>query len=412
VRRSRFWTADYTTRRDERDDTERFRMLLEGSVRMRLRSDVPVGTSLSGGLDSSTIVAMISGMRDAGDVVTQNTFTGRFDDDPTMSEGPDADRVVVATGARAHFVTPHPDGLATECEQLHWHQEEPFPSASIYLQWCVMRLAREHETTVLLDGQGADEVLGGYQYWFPSYQLDLLERGRLVRALRDTRRFQTRLHAASALYVDSRRRFDDRAAYGVAQLVRQLLRPPRIDAGPYEEGLPPSRRGGRFRRLRAEALQYDTLPSLLRYADRNAMAFSRETRFPFLDHELVDWCLGLPDHALVEAGWQKAMLRRTAATLLPAEVAWRADKVGYAAPLDLWLRSGLRDWAHERLFGGSLDAVPHYDRKLLADQWEAHQRGTLNASWSLWRWISLGEWLRLARSGAWRHGLAATAAAG
>ncbi len=408
-RRWRYWTPDYTDiQQGYREDeaVERFGALLERSVRTRLRSDVPVGTSLSGGLDSSTIVCMLAEARMRTPTLTQNTFSGRFDElDPTLSEGPFIDLVVEQTGVHAQSVTPTALGLIEESERLHWHQEEPFLSASIYLQWCVMRLAREHQTTVLLDGQGADELLAGYQYYFPTYQLDLLDRGRAGRLLGDTLRFRSRLRRASHGYSNSLRRFDHDVALGPRALAAAWRNRGNIAHGNYDEGVPPAVPGMRLRRQLAEALQYNSLPMLLRYADRNAMAFSRETRFPFLDHELVDWCVSLPDRAFVRDGWQKYILRKGAGSMLPSEIRWRADKVGYAAPLDLWLRDSLRDWGHDRLFRGAIVDLEGYDRRNLDDLWRRHQAGE-NHSWALWRWISLNEWFALLESALWRRGVA------
>src|SRR5262249_34845803 len=155
-----------------------------------------------------------------------NTFSGRFDaSDPTLSEGHEIDLVVKRAGVRSHGVTPTPDGLAAESELLHWHQEEPFLSASIYVQWRVMRLAHEHRTTVLLDAQGSDELLPGYQYHFPTYQLYLVDRRQLVRLGRDTRLFRKRLYAASAKFDQSDRRFNRDIAMSLGALFRATLRP-------------------------------------------------------------------------------------------------------------------------------------------------------------------------------------------
>ena len=406
-RRWRYWTPDYSAiqeRYDEDDAVERFRDLLERSVRMRLRSDVPVGTSLSGGLDSSTIVGMLTAARMHTPTLTQNAFSGRFDElDPTLSEGPFIDLVVQKTGVHAHSVTPTADRLIQESQRLHWHQEEPFLSASIYLQWCVMRLAHQHQTTVLLDGQGADELLAGYQYYFPSYQLDLVDRQQFGRLFYDSVVFRRRLRRASRTYENSLRRFNHGVALDPLRLAAGWRRRRALSHGDYAEGVPPALPGMRLRRQIAEALQYNSLPMLLRYADRNAMAFSRETRFPFLDHELVDWCVTLPDRAFVRSGWQKYILRRSAGSTIPPEIRWRVDKVGYAAPLDLWLRDSLRDWAYERLFTGRIVDLDGYDRSGLEDLWNRHQAGE-NHSWALWRWISLNEWFALTDSGAWRRG--------
>ena len=405
VRRWRYWTPDYTAlmeRYEEESAIKEFRARLERSVRMRLRADVPVGSSLSGGLDSSFTVCTLARLREEERFATQHVFSARFDDDPTLSEGPQIDQVVANSGVKAFSVNPSPLGLAEESRRLHWHQEEPFLSASIYLQWCVMRLAREHGTKVLLDGQGADELLAGYQYYFTSYQLDLLDRGDLPRLWRETRAFRSRLRRVAAQYPESRRRFNEEIALRWGLLWRYWLRRPPLYAGPYEVGVPAARRGMRLRRQIAEALQYNSLPLLLRYADRNAMAFGRETRFPFLDHDLVDWCITLPDRALVRNGWQKWILRKAGDGLLPPAIQWRVDKVGYAAPLDAWLRGSLRDWAHERLFSGPVITAPGYDRAALAALWDRHQRREADVSWPLWRWISLGEWLAMLGDGSWQ----------
>jgi asparagine synthase (glutamine-hydrolysing) len=410
VRRWRYWTPDYSALQEryrEEPAIEEFRARMERSVKMRLRADVPVGSSLSGGLDSSFTVCTLARRREDERFVAQNVFSARFDDDPTLSEGPQIDLVVAHTGVKAFSVTPSPLGLAEESRRLHWHQEEPFLSASIYLQWCVMRLARDHNTTVLLDGQGADELLAGYQSYFINYQLDLLDRGNLPRLWHETRAFRSRLRHAASQYPESQRRFNAEVALAWGPLFRYWLRRPAPYAGPYDAGVPPGRRGMRLRRQIAEALQYNSLPTLLRYADRSAMAFGRETRFPFLDYDLVDWCITLPDRAFVRNGWQKWILRKAGDGLLPPAIQWRADKVGYAAPLDAWLRGALRDWAHDRLFSGPLVSAPGYDRAALSALWDRHQRREADVSWPLWRWISLGEWLALLRDGSWKAEAAA-----
>src|SRR5262245_30409295 len=402
ARRWRYWTPDYGTIRDDYDEAravDEFRERLARSISMRLRADVPIGTSLSGGLDSSVLVGMLAAENRS--LTIQNTFSARFDEDPAISEGPEIDRVVRHAGVKSFSVTPNPIRLIEESRRLHWHQEEPFLSASIYLQWCVMRLAREHDTTVLLDGQGADEVLAGYQYYFPAHQLDLLDRGQLIRLAFETRAFRTGLRRASRRYREGRRRFNADVALSLRGLVQCWRHRPSVYAGPYEIGVPSAAFGMRLRRVLAEALQYNSLPLLLRYADRNAMAFGRETRFPYLDHDLIDWCIGLPDGALIRRGWQKFILRKAARGVIPAATQWRADKVGYAAPLDRWLRGPLKAWAHARLFSGPVTTAPGYDRAGVLDLWDRHQREAADVSWPLWRWISLNEWLTLLQGGAW-----------
>ena len=407
IRQWRYWTPlyDAVERYDENEAVAHFRDLMEKSVRLRLRADVPIGTSLSGGLDSSMVVCTLTALRGTNSSITQNVFSARFDHDPSISEGPQIDAVVRHTGVRAFSVTPDPRRLAEESRKLHWHQEEPFLSASIYLQWCVARLAREHGTTVLLDGQGADELLAGYQYYFRTYQLDCIDRLQWARLVSDTTCFRRRLVRAHQAYAEGSRRFNPQIALPLGKAFAAALIPPSRHASKPEVGVPPARRGGRLRRQLAEALQYNSLPALLRYADRNSMAFGREARLPFLDYELVNWCVRLPNEAFIKDGWQKYIVRRAGEGLLPSEIQWRADKVGYAAPLDVWLRRELKEWAWERLFSGPITQLEQYDKQKMQILWDTHQNASGDVSWPLWRWISLNEWLTLFAERAWRQSL-------
>jgi len=405
-RRWRYWTPDYTAIDHDlkpRDAVERFSELMQRSITLRLRADVPVGSSLSGGLDSSVIVGYLSRERGKSSFA-QNTFSAVFPDDPTMSEGREVDAVVAHTGVNSFQVTPDPLRLAEESALLHWHQEEPFLSASIYLQWCVARLARQNDTTVLLDGQGADELLAGYQFYFKQRQLDLLDQGRLALAVRESDKFNRRLRIASGQFQESQRRFNASVAYSADEL-REMGKPSSsVFHYPYAVGTAPAKPGFRLRRTISDALLYNSLPMLLRYADRNSMAFSREGRLPYLDYDLVDFCITLPDGFYIRNGWQKWILREAAGNSIPRSIRWRADKVGYAAPLDNWLRASLRDWALERVLDSALQGVPGYDQGGVEALWEEHQAGSANHSWALWRWISLSEWLSIYRSGWWRAG--------
>lgn len=403
-RRWRYWTPDYNnidTSLSPAVAIDKFTELLQRSIKLRLRADVPVGSSLSGGLDSSTIVGMISGER-ANTSFTQNTFSACFDDDPVISEGPQIDEVVKYTSVQSHKVKPTAHGLMAESSRLHWHQEEPFLSASIYLQWCVARLAKEQDTTVLLDGQGADELLAGYQFYFKQFQLDMLDKGSLFSAAIETMKFNARLQRAAKCFADNRRRFNEKVAYSNLELLAVILRRPSVWHGDYSCGLVSATPGNRLRRTIGEALQYNCLPMLLRYADRNSMAFSRETRLPFLDYDLVDFCISLPDTMLIRDGWQKWVLRKASNKYIPKSIQWRADKVGYAAPLDIWLRGPMKGWAYERIFSDRFTHLEHYSRSNLEKLWQNHQNNLENNSWALWRWISLSEWFELINRGWWK----------
>ena len=407
ARKWRYWIPSYTEIDYEISaDTaiERFSELLQESIRMRLRSDVAVGSSLSGGLDSSTIVGFLSNEREKSQF-SQNTFSAIFPNDPTISEHNEIKLVAEHTGVDSFTVAPEPNLFKEECRRLHYHQEEPFASASIYLQWCVARLAREHNTTVLLDGQGADELLAGYQHYFRQYQLDLLDHGKLEEAIRITEIFRSRLIEVASQYDDAGRRVNLDLSFTEDWLRTMNNNLPDVFHYDYSVGVAPPQKGFRLRRTISEALLYNSLPMLLRYADRNSMAFSREARLPYLDHKLVDFCLTLPDSLYINNGWQKFILREASEEIIPEAIRWRADKVGYAAPLDIWIRSDLKEWVQERIYDESIRDVPSYDLKTIQTLWDDHQSNKGNNSWALWKWASLAEWFDLKDLGTWRMGM-------
>jgi len=317
--------------------------------------------------------------------------------------------VVAHTGVQPLFVTPDPERFAGEFGDMHWHHEEPGLTGSHYNEWCVMRTARSNGCIVMLDGQGSDEVLGGYQYYFPLYQRDLAVRRQWCAMLTETILFARRMRREAARYHRPERRFSPKGSHDLRTLLHFSWSRSLPD-GSGEPGMP-ALEDGFFRRQIGRGLLYDQLPRQLHAADRSAMAFGVESRFPFLDHELVDWCLRLPDEALTKRGWQKYVLRRAFDGQLPREVSWRADKVGYAAPQDEWLRGPLRSWAEARLFSPRLQDYSFYDGAALRKAFEEHQTGRANRETILWRWLSIEQFSRLFEEGAWQSTESSAAAA-
>ena len=334
LQKRRYWDIDPRIKVEDWSDeqcVERFRELLVSSVRLRLRADVPVGSSLSGGLDSSTIVSAIN--RLLPDSAVQKTFSARFDD-PTRDEGKWMDLVTQSNRVERHDVWPTAEQFFAELTDLFWHQEEPFTSTSVYAQWSVMRLAKQNGVTVLLDGQGADEMLAGYHSYFNEITDDLLHSLDLPGYLK-WRRDCLSLHGV--------------VPGGFGRVVRQKM-PERLKRA-VKKGLRESpavepadpvypREFSKVSNLR-KILWWNTtrqgLVELLRYADRNSMAHSREVRLPFLDHNLVEFVFSLPDRFLVRDGWTKWILRTAFRDFLPAEISNRIDKLGYMPPQARWL---------------------------------------------------------------------------
>jgi asparagine synthase (glutamine-hydrolysing) len=381
-------------------DPAELRALLEDAIRLRLRSDVDVGTCLSGGVDSSSIVALTARLRGVDGAGRQRSFSVVYRD-PGIDESVHIDSVVAATGVLAHRTTPTSSELLADLPALVRHQDEPFPSAGVYSQWRVMALAGQAGVKVLLDGQGADEVLAGYHYHFGPFLVEVARTRGLAGALREARRaravtgrplgFFLGLLAYHRLPMPETLR-----TRLVGRFATQGRVPPEmIDPGfAARAGGPRGERHARRLRLAEELranLLRTSLPALLRYEDRNSMAFSVEARTPYLDYRLVERALTLPAHDLIRDGWTKALLREAMAGVIPESVRLRRDKLGFATPEARWLREiagPVRDWLGpgSRL-AGRLDAAAL--RRWLAD-------GDLGLSRrpGLWRLVSLELWLR------------------
>jgi asparagine synthase (glutamine-hydrolysing) len=372
------------------------RALLEDAVRIRLRSDVPVGTCLSGGLDSSSIVALTARLR-AGDK-GRLAFSVVYGDEG-LDESRFVDAVVEATGVESHRATPQPDELAADLDRLVAHQGEPFPGAGVYSQYRVMKMAREAGVTVLLDGQGADEVLAGYHYHFGPYLAELARThgvssalsaaARLSEVTGRSRSFLLALAGFHALPVPEAVRQRARRRFATLGLV------PRDALTPEAQRLVPEvdRHGARPRlqdELRANLLR-TSLPALLRYEDRNSMAFSVEARTPFLDYRLVELARRWPGADLVRDGWSKAVLRDAMAGVLPEAVRLRRDKLGFASPERRFLL-GLAPRLREAL--GPRSRLAPWLRSDVRERWLAEDDARLVARPGLWRMLSAELWLR------------------
>ncbi len=348
----RYWcpTASALPKK-RRQRIEHFRELLFDSIRIRLRSDVAVGSSLSGGLDSSGIVAALDAQKGLGDI-TQATFSARFRS-VAHDEGPFIEQLGRQVETEPHEVWVEADRFEAELARLQYHQEEPIASASPYAQWLVMELARAQGTTVLLDGQGADEALSGYDQAHGMFWAHWLRRGRLDRFLGEVvaflRRYRDlRAPALFGVYYSLPERLRDR-------LAGHYYRSARLPAKELRHGLAPAHAPSDHPfadRLRNELVRWQTttqLPEFLRYADRSSMAFGREVRLPFLDHRLVEYCFALPPELLLQRAVTKVVLREAMRGIVPNVILDRTDKIAYAPPQERWLLGPLQGWLQETL---------------------------------------------------------------
>jgi asparagine synthase (glutamine-hydrolysing) len=320
--------------------------LLEDAVRLRLRSDVELGTCLSGGLDSSTIVAVAARLRAAAGAGPQRAFSVVYAD-AGLGEAPFVDAVLASTGALGTRATPTSDELARDLAALVRQQDEPIPSAGVYSQWRVMALARDAGVKVLLDGQGADEILAGYHYQLGPFLAEALRRHGPWRAWREARALN-RVTALPTAFLAGMAAYHGLPIppflrrWAVARFSSHGLLPARLldpDLARRHGALAGERhepRASLAAERRADVMA-SSLPALLRYEDRNSMAFGIEARTPYLDYRLVEAALALPPERLVHDGWTKWILRQAAAGVVPEAVRLRRDKLGFATPERRWL---------------------------------------------------------------------------
>ncbi len=384
----------------EREPIAAFGELLGSAVDLHLRADVPIGTCLSGGLDSSTLVAL-TGKRVERPI---HTYSGLYPD-PDCNEERWVDAVNGHLRTAPVPIRPAPAGdLLQDLQHITWHQDEPTAGPGLYTQYHVMRRASE-DVKVLLDGQGGDELLAGYLPYLLTRIDDLATTGlggklkALGLALAVGRHWgrnwlgQAWARARQHMWLPPLPR--RRAPSGVEppffhpELARRV-------AGSEVQRQEPEWSGTRLQRQLYGHLRQSSIPALLHYEDRNSMAFSIEARVPYLDHRVVEFALGLDDSFKIRGSWTKWILRKVADAHLPKAVTWRRSKLGYPTPFARWLRQGAdRDAIRDLLFSRRFLERELVARESLEFYWGQHQRGEADRSWLLYRYVTLELWHRM-----------------
>jgi len=350
ITRSLYWNIDVDfideTMTGQKITTQ-FNDLFNQSVQRRLRSDVPIGTSVSGGLDSSCVLASIQAAAPRQYKTFSAIFPGFKQDESSWIK-----RVTEHFATQNFTVQPNADRVIGDFEKICYHQEEPFQSASVAAQYYVYELARQHQVTVLLDGQGADEILAGYHKYYHWYwqQLFRQDKNMLHHELNQARSLgiaepwgiKNKLAAAMPTYA---------GWYLRRQRARQQLRLHDLTASFVTEYGESYYDIAHFDELN-NVLYYNTfvngLEELLRYADRNSMAHGIEVRLPFLNHDLVQLLFSTPARFKIRDGYTKWLLRKSMADKLPAGLAWRTDKIGFEPPQHQWMSDPrLQEYIHE-----------------------------------------------------------------
>jgi asparagine synthase (glutamine-hydrolysing) len=378
----------------EEDAANEIRELFLDSVRYRLISDVPVGSCLSGGIDSSSIVYAMRKLKEKAEI---KTFSLVFPDNE-MDESAFIDEVVAEANVEAHSTSPSTDDLTRDLNDLIRTQEEPFGSLSIYGQYKVMELANKSGMKVLLDGQGSDEIFAGYFIYYKYYFFESLLHLRMKEARETANRMKSKLQdmllfpamtILSALGL----------SHGwIAELWASRHRYLKL-AGRIDPANPLTERGFDLNRaLRSDLTRY-SIPQLLRYEDKNSMRWSIESRVPFLDFRLVELAASLPSGCKIRKGTTKYILRVALRGMVSERILGRRDKIGFAAPDEDWLMSpDFVRMAREILSSSLFESRKYWKSQKVMEMLNEHTgaggRKRKNHSEALWRTINVELWLR------------------
>jgi len=377
------------------DASDRFRELFTDAIRLRLRSDVEIGTCLSGGLDSSSIVCNLGqfGPR----------FTERFKsfsvvfDDPSIDESPYIHEVIHQGDFEGHFTTPTVDDLLNDVTSLITHQEEPFGGTSIFAQWCVMKLTHEHNVKVLLDGQGGDELMGGYPFFFAYLFLEKIKKMDLSGLYDEIKGYKRCFRENDAflmiilLMLPASLKVKAMSRYFHSAIDKSFIK--RYAKDSVYPSLMYSMTD--LNRALYNRMKF-SLPQLLREEDKNSMSFSIEARLPFLDYRVVEFLFSLPSEFKLRNGLSKHILRESMKGVLPEKIYKRTLKLGFPTPLEEWIRDErFGRFMEDVIFSGASKKRGYYDMGVLRHVFEEHRQRKLDATQILWKIFNLEMWFKI-----------------
>ena len=338
---NKFITEEYFTiqtdanlkKKSEEETVKELEAKLNDAIRLRLRSDVKVGTCLSGGLDSSSIAAIASKeyfkqKQERFVAIHAKSVEAKTD------ESHYANMVAKHCNLDMHTITPQLSDISDDIDEIVYTQEEPFGSISIFMQYYVMKEASKQGCKVMLDGQGGDETLFGYEFYYSIYLSYMLKHFKILSFIKEFKKLKTfkftklniikriiialSYNVRMIMYYFEKRNLNIKIDYKTKR-----LKPLFVIKSPAE-----------FQKLE---LMYRKLPSLLKYEDKNAMRHAIETRLPFIDYKFVEKAISFDDNLKFKGGFLKYTLRKVVENLLPKEIVWRTNKFGFEAPSDMWI---------------------------------------------------------------------------
>jgi asparagine synthase (glutamine-hydrolysing) len=389
---SKYWS--YKSKQNAVSSSEgvqQFKDLFDDSLKLHVRSDVPIGATLSGGIDSSSIVSSLLKNSLSTNLETFSIYydsTKGFDERPFIrtieQKYPDQFQL--------NYYSPNEKEIAEDFEKISYTMDFPLLGSSAISQYYVMKLAKEKGIKVILSGQGADDYMGGYMHsyyrlyaeWMKHFQF-----GKLSKGIKDYKK----IHEASNSKLTN---------VLMKSALSSFMSEDAIYKFEYKNYLPflgnqktkwnafDNFSSSKLNEFHFALMNYSSLPTLLHYEDRNSMAHSIESRVPFLDHRLVDLLFQFPDELKINNGWTKFALRQSMEGVLPKEIQWRTDKKGFVTPGEiLWLRGSL---AHLlEIDYAQLSFLDKTKTKKIIDEFKA---GNNKFAALVWRIATLNHWMK------------------
>lgn len=399
-KQQRYWNLENNlydhAGKTEKDIKDEFQALFHNAVKIRLRSDVPVGTMLSGGMDSTSITAIAARENKNTTAFSAVTGDGYYDESEYIKA------VVEKSGVNSEFIYPQPDSLFDTLKEMYNFHDQPIITVTWYSLYLIAKKISEFSIPVILTGHGGDELLGGYWDHYHYNFADLRDSGEndqserevwLSNHNRDPLEYGREKEYITNLSLNKKVEIEKYSKYLTTINPDFLSSAEEINlSSPFKKNL--------NRRLYLE-LFYETVPPVLRTEDRNMMAFSIENRVPFLDYRLAEFCFSLPNKYKIRNGLGKWLLRNTTHDILPEKVYNRKDKTGHNAPADIWWRHDNRKEIENLLSENSYINNEIYNKKELQNIFERHLSGE-NHYMFIWQYINLNLWYKHFFGEAWK----------
>lgn len=391
---TRYWdvnTGEYSNA-SFADKTSQFREMFAESIALHMRSDVPVATCLSGGLDSSAIVSEVQHQHPG---TSYKSFSIYYDGDGEVDERPFISEVIGKYPAiEPYYKKPSDEEVKAEFHNALFHADVPATGSSFISQYFLMKLISENGIKVVLDGQGSDEFLGGYMHSYYRLVADMIRSGNIGNG------FATTFEVAENLKLTGKKKY----AHFAKSMLSSVSSEQKLYSMEYRGYYPfllnekpakiPFRLthtpGTKLDNFLYNLMSSTSLPSLLQYEDRNSMAFSIESRVPFLDHRLVEFAFSLRNDDKIKGIETKRILRHSLKDILPEAIVNRKDKKGFVTPGEIkWLRGPLKN-----LMDINYQNLPFLRKDIVKRIMENHSKGDNSKSVLAWRIATLNYWIQ------------------